>query len=92
MGRIPGLHIPHWRSPAHEETKANRASEEPAHGADSMSEQEHKGYNNKIQEKVFHGSIIKINVTLIELSRQLYSLELSKQLRELRVKQNILYW
>ena len=54
----------------------NRASEELAHGAASMSRQEYKGYKKILQENVFNRLIEKMNVTLIELSKQMVTLEL----------------
>src|SRR4029453_10626912 len=53
---------------------------------------EYKGYNKQLQEKVFHGSITKINVTLLESLRQLYSLEPCKRMRKYGMIQTFLYW
>ena len=57
----------------------NRASEELAHGAVSMSRQEYKGYKKILQEIILYGSIYKTNVTLIELLKQVVTLELDKR-------------
>ena len=57
----------------------NRASEALTHGAVSMSQQEYKGYKKILQEIVFYGSIDKNNLTLIELLRQVVTLELGKR-------------
>ena len=67
--------------PCSREEEINRASQEPAHGAASMGSEDHKGYMNILQEKVFHGLIMKNYVTFIELSKQLYSVKLVKKLK-----------
>jgi hypothetical protein len=55
-----------------------------------MNGQEYKGYKNILQENVFHGSIGKIHVTLMEVSRYIVSLELAARLKELGMKQESL--
>ena len=55
--------------------------------------QEYKGYKKILQENVFHGSIVNIHVTLMELSRHVVSLELANRLKELGMKQeSLFYW
>jgi hypothetical protein len=49
-----------------------------------MSEQKYKGYKKILQANVFHRSMTKGNVTLIALSRQVVTLELSYSLNRLR--------
>ena len=53
---------------------------------------EYKGYKIKLQEKVFHGSIEKMNVTLMALSRQVVSLELKDRPKEPEIKRESLFY
>src|SRR6266567_839425 len=57
-----------------------------------MNMKKYKGYKKILQEKVFHGSRTKINVTLIELSKQNVSLELADRPKELGMKQERLLY
>jgi hypothetical protein len=47
---------------------------------------EYKGYNKELQEKVFHGSITSMNVTLIALVRQGGSWTIAHRLKALGMK------
>jgi hypothetical protein len=57
-----------------------------------MNRQEYKGYKKILQDNVFHESIAKIHVTLIELSRHTVSLEPVDRLKELGMKQERLFY
>ena len=93
MGRMLGLqHSTTGEALFIREQQNSTGLRELTHGAASMSHLEYKGYNKELQEKVFRGAITKINVTLIESSRQLCSLEPYERVIKFVMNQNFLYW
>jgi len=58
----------------------------------TITKQEYKGYKIILQESVFHRSIAKILVTLMELSRHAVCLEPTNRLKDPGMKQKSLFY